>query len=193
VVAWEGDCEAILAALFHDALEEGGKPQGAILEVIQKQFGPAVATIVRSLSKPGAQAAVDKLRAELTYQQEILCASEHDRQPVMVKVADLIDNLDSLGYLPPERRIKFWAQVPAYYLPLTQAVAPGTVMVAELEAALRRSHPIFLQALEEISGSTLTVCIGEFSDRQEVVAPEAAKQSQPGLFHRLGQILTARL
>ncbi|NDJ62482.1 MAG: bifunctional (p)ppGpp synthetase/guanosine-3',5'-bis(diphosphate) 3'-pyrophosphohydrolase [Chloroflexi bacterium] len=103
------DAEAIAAALLHDTLEdtEITKPQ------LREEFGKAVAEIVDGVTKldklplnktesPGQRARdVDR---GLEYIRKMALAMGDDVRVVLVKLADRLHNMRTLGYMPPHKQ-----------------------------------------------------------------------------------------
>jgi guanosine-3',5'-bis(diphosphate) 3'-pyrophosphohydrolase len=101
------DAEAIASALMHDLVEDTDTP----LEEIRSEFGSNVATIVDGVSKlKNLPIRVDSNKRgraadkELEYFRKMLLAMGDDVRVVLVKLADRLHNMRTLGYMSPDKQ-----------------------------------------------------------------------------------------
>ncbi|HEX2907520.1 MAG TPA: bifunctional (p)ppGpp synthetase/guanosine-3',5'-bis(diphosphate) 3'-pyrophosphohydrolase [Phototrophicaceae bacterium] len=100
------DAEAIAAALLHDVVED----TNITLEEVRNEFGPNVARIVDGVSKlKKLPIKVDKKGSrtadrELEYFRKMLLAMGDDVRVVIVKLADRLHNMRTLGYMTPDKQ-----------------------------------------------------------------------------------------
>ena len=100
VADWKLDAQAVMAALMHDTIED----QGVAKTEIVVQFGAPTADLVDGLTK------LDKLQFSTREEgqaesfRKMLLAMARDVREVLVKLADRLHNMRTLGSLSPERR-----------------------------------------------------------------------------------------
>jgi GTP pyrophosphokinase len=101
------DAEAIAAALMHDLIED----TEVTFDQIKDEFGRGVAEIVDGVTKfkTLAKTSVDgvaraKNDRELEYIRKMAMAMGNDVRVVIVKLADRLHNMRTLGYMSPERQ-----------------------------------------------------------------------------------------
>src|SRR5687768_13872523 len=101
------DAEAIAAALMHDLVED----TNITLEELRDEFGDNVATIVDGVSKlknlPLKVDANKRGKAadkELEYFRKMLLAMGDDVRVVLVKLADRLHNMRTLGYMSADKQ-----------------------------------------------------------------------------------------
>ncbi|MBL8153861.1 MAG: bifunctional (p)ppGpp synthetase/guanosine-3',5'-bis(diphosphate) 3'-pyrophosphohydrolase [Anaerolineae bacterium] len=101
------DAEAIAAALLHDTVED----TAVTVEEIRNEFGNNVARIVDSVSKlKNIPYRVDKdkksrtIDRELEYVRKMLLAMGDDVRVVLVKLADRLHNMRTLGYMSADKQ-----------------------------------------------------------------------------------------
>jgi guanosine-3',5'-bis(diphosphate) 3'-pyrophosphohydrolase len=101
------DAEAVAAALMHDLVED----TAIELNDIRGEFGDSVAVIVDGVTKlnklPLKADATKKGREadrELEYFRKMLLAMGDDVRVVLVKLADRLHNMRTLGYMPPDKQ-----------------------------------------------------------------------------------------
>jgi len=101
------DAEAIAAALMHDLVED----TNTTLEEIRNAFGSSVARIVDGVSKlKNLPIKVDSNKKgkaadkELEYVRKMLLAMGDDVRVVLLKLADRLHNMRTLGYMSPDKQ-----------------------------------------------------------------------------------------
>ena len=117
------DAECITAAVLHDVPEDCGVP----MEVIAKEFGPQVAKLVDGVTKisrlswpalePGRKGVEDRV-SQAENLRKMLLAMAEDVRVVLIKLADRLHNMRTLGALPPEKRLRIAKQTMEIYAPL---------------------------------------------------------------------------
>lgn len=104
---------SVVAALLHDVVED----TDFTLENIANLFGEKIALIVGGLTKiQGTVENVDTVQSE-TLKKVVLSLSE-DLRVVMVKLADRLHNLRTLGSMPDHKKLRSIAETQFLYAPL---------------------------------------------------------------------------
>lgn len=111
--------EMVIAALFHDLLEDTDATEAEILELSNQQVLDAVKLLTKN-----------KGYKMETYIMNI----QNNDIALAVKLADRIHNLNSAGIADEKFRRKYVAETEAYYL----ALSNGTVFEAEMMEAYMR-------------------------------------------------------
>ncbi|MFP3898361.1 MAG: RelA/SpoT family protein [Dehalococcoidia bacterium] len=113
------DAETLAAALLHDVLEDCGVP----LNEVESSFGPEVARLVdgvtklnRLTSRSRTREAKSKVQAENL--RKMLLATAEDLRVVLIKLADRLHNMRTLGALPTDRRRAIAQETLEIYAPL---------------------------------------------------------------------------
>lgn len=98
------DEESIIAALLHDTVED----TEATLEIVEKEFGKDVANIVDGLTKFEKHIFEDTedLDEKIETIRKWLQAMNSDLRIAIIKLADRLDNLDSLNIFRAEKRMR---------------------------------------------------------------------------------------
>ena len=98
------DAEAIAAALLHDVLEDTDITR----EELENEFGHDVSRLVDGVTKltnlPFKPDNGRRTLRELEYIRKMLLAMGDDVRVVLVKLADRLHNMRTLGYMPPEKQ-----------------------------------------------------------------------------------------
>jgi len=113
------DAETLAAALLHDVPEDCAVP----LSEIEARFGPQVAKLVDGVTKLGkltsrARAGEQGSNIQAENLRKMLLASAEDLRVVLIKLADRLHNMRTLGALPIERRHAIAQETLEIYAPL---------------------------------------------------------------------------
>ena len=122
------DVVAMETGLLHDVVED----TSVTVEQVRKEFGHEVARCVdgvTKLTKLDVFSAEDR-QAESV--RKMLLAMVEDIRVIMVKLADRIHNMRTLGYLSPERRERIARETIEIYAPIAHRLGMGKVR-GELE------------------------------------------------------------
>ena len=103
---------AIVAALLHDVVED----TDVTLAEIREQFGPKVMALVDGLTKLDGNLSGDSPQAENF--RKVLVTLLDDVRVVLIKMADRMHNMRTLGSMPPHKQLKIAAETAYIYAPL---------------------------------------------------------------------------
>ncbi|MFA5742908.1 MAG: RelA/SpoT family protein [Candidatus Paceibacterota bacterium] len=112
----------IAAGLLHDVADD----TECKLPAIKKEFGPEIAFLVDGVSKlgkikyRGAERQVENLR-------KLFLAMAKDIRVALIKFCDRIHNLETLGYLPLEKRHRIALESADIYAPLANRLGVGVI------------------------------------------------------------------
>lgn len=108
------DANSIVAAFLHDVVED--TPYG--VEDIRERFGDDVAFLVKVVTKPKgkSECANDCNRQENNFRQ-LLDSVRHDLRAVLVKLADRLHNMRTLGSMQPVKQMKIGGETDFFYAP----------------------------------------------------------------------------
>ncbi len=117
------DMEMIVAALLHDAVED----TALSLDDIAPAFGPAVADLVKGVTKEGARTRGRAARRAATL-QALFTAAREDPRVLILKLADRVHNMRSIGGLKePRRRNRIAQETADIYAPLSHLLGMGRI------------------------------------------------------------------
>lgn len=113
------DATAIATALLHDTVED----TLATVADIEKQFGPNVARLVDGVTKLSRiEFQNDQAKQAENFRKLVLAMSE-DIRVLLVKLADRLHNMRTLGYLKdPEKRKRIALETMEIYAPLAERI-----------------------------------------------------------------------
>lgn len=133
------DDVAIATGLLHDLLEDTWVSE----EELEEQFGEYITGLVKALTKITTmeQSYAARAAAQAENVRRMLLASIADVRVILVKLADRLHNMRTLGYLHDEARRRIAAETMEIYAPIAHRLGMGR-MKAELEdLALSYQHP----------------------------------------------------
>jgi RelA/SpoT family (p)ppGpp synthetase len=110
------DHQTIVAAILHDVIEdtETAKAQ------IQEAFGGDVADLVDGVSKLGHVSFESRAEAQAEYFRKMLMAMARDIRVILVKLADRLHNMRTIGHLRPEKRRRIARETLDIYAPIAE-------------------------------------------------------------------------
>ena len=108
------DGETLIAAILHDVIEdtENSKAQ------IEAEFGVEVARLVDGVSKLTQISFENKAQAQAEYLRKMMLAMAKDLRVILVKLADRLHNMRTLGYLSTEKRRRIARETLDIYAPI---------------------------------------------------------------------------
>ncbi|ALW90310.1 RelA/SpoT family protein [Deinococcus actinosclerus] len=127
------DTDSLMAGLLHDTVED---VDGVTFELVERDFGPDVRRIVEGetkvskLSKQGSQAAEVResgrdVQAENL--RQMLIAMTSDIRIIVVKLADRLHNMRTLGSMKPEKQQRIARETMDIFAPLAHRLGIGQI------------------------------------------------------------------
>jgi GTP pyrophosphokinase/guanosine-3',5'-bis(diphosphate) 3'-pyrophosphohydrolase len=137
VADWKLDAQAVMAALMHDTIEDQGVTKAELIE----KFGAPTADLVDGLTK------LDKLQFSTREEgqaesfRKMLLAMARDVRVVLVKLADRLHNMRTLGALAPDRRRRIARETLDIYAPIAHRLGLNQIYRELQELAFELLHP----------------------------------------------------
>ena len=151
VAEWGMDYEAVMAALLHDVVED--TPVTTI--ELAEEFSPKVAELVDGVTKlrlsssPRPAAGSARLEASNENLRKLFLASAKDYRVILIKLADRLHNLRTLGHLDPERRQRIARESLEIYAPLADRLGMGALKCELEDIGFRYADPENYASLEQ--------------------------------------------
>ncbi|MGE0857630.1 MAG: bifunctional (p)ppGpp synthetase/guanosine-3',5'-bis(diphosphate) 3'-pyrophosphohydrolase [Gammaproteobacteria bacterium] len=147
------DHETLIAAMLHDVIEDSLVPK----ELISEQFGGEVADIVDGLSKLTQIEFESHAEAQAQNFQKMLMAMADDIRVILVKLADRLHNMRTLGALRPDKRRRIARETLDIYAPIAQRLGMNAIRL-ELEelgfqALYPQRHDVLKRFIQRIRGN----------------------------------------
>jgi guanosine-3',5'-bis(diphosphate) 3'-pyrophosphohydrolase len=140
---WHLDGQTLMAALLHDVTEDTSVTKDEISDT----FGKPVAELVDGVSK------LDKIEfqsaevAQAENFRKMLLAMARDVRIILIKLADRLHNMRTLGAVPPAKRRRVARETMEIYAPIALRLGLNTLYHELQELAFSHLHPIRYQVL----------------------------------------------
>ena len=121
------DAESVIAALLHDAVEDG---DNITVQQITEMFGPEVAKLVDGVTKltaSGKQTYITKKQEQAENLRKLFLAIAADVRVVIIKLADRLHNMRTLAYCNPGKRARKAKETLEVYAPLAHRFGMGAL------------------------------------------------------------------
>ena len=122
------DHQSLMAAMLHDVIEDTGIPKDALAD----QFGEDVAELVDGVSKLTQIEFRTRAEAQAENFQKMTLAMARDIRVILVKLADRLHNMRTLGPMPYEKRKRIATETLDIYAPIANRLGMHSIST-ELE------------------------------------------------------------
>ena len=138
VLAGQGvDIETLVAAILHDTIEDTPLTR----DEIAADFGQTVAELVEGVTKLDKLQFQDRQEAAAESFRKMMLAMARDLRVILIKLADRLHNMRTLGAQSPEARTRIARETLEIYAPIAQRLGMN-LMKAELQdLGFRAMHP----------------------------------------------------
>jgi GTP diphosphokinase / guanosine-3',5'-bis(diphosphate) 3'-diphosphatase len=181
------DADSIIAGILHDVIEDTPTAK----EQLAREFGQDVAELVDGVSKLTHLNFESRAEAQAQNFRKMMLAMVNDLRVIMVKLADRLHNMRTLGVMPPDKRRRIARETLEIYAPIAQRLGMNTlrgeleqlgfealypVRYRMLDAAVKRSRGNRKELLAKIE-ATLTARLTEAGVESRVLGREKSLYS----------------
>ena len=145
LLSFDCDTDSIVAALFHDIVED----TDITLEDIKKGFGAQVALLVDGVTKLGRIMYSSREEQQLETLRKMLLAMAKDIRVIPIKLADRLHNVRTLASLPPDRQRAIALESIEVYAPLAHRLGIQSIKTEIEDTSLRYLDAIGVAEIEE--------------------------------------------
>ncbi len=138
------DVKSIVASILHDVLED----TPATRKLIEREFGKDVAHLVDGVSKLTHIKFKNKIEQQAENIQKVLLAMAKDIRVIMIKLADRLHNMRTLGALRPDKRRRIAQETLDIYIPIANRLGIFTIRYELEDLVFRAIHPFRYKVLE---------------------------------------------
>ncbi|MBN7137150.1 (p)ppGpp synthetase [Lysobacter enzymogenes] len=138
VLAEQGlDIETLIAAILHDTIEDTPVTR----ECLATEFGPTVAELVDGVTKLDKLQFRDRQEAAAESFRKMLLAMARDLRVILIKLADRLHNMRTLGAQSAEARQRIALETLEIYAPIAQRLGMNLIKAELQDLGFRAMHP----------------------------------------------------
>ncbi len=138
------DHQTLMAALLHDVIEDSDTSKTAL----GRRFGKAVAEIVDGLSKL-TKIFDSRAEAQAENFQKMALAMAKDIRVIMVKMADRLHNMRTIGVMSDAQRKRIARETLDFYAPIANRLGIHTIKTELEELGFKALHPLRAYRIEK--------------------------------------------
>jgi len=138
------DSKSIVAAILHDVIEDTEVSK----ELVAENFGDDVAELVDGVSKLTEFKFKNKKEQQAINIQKVLLAMARDLRVIMIKLADRLHNMRTLGIMRPEKRRRIAKETLDIYVPLARRLGINTLRLELEDLGFRAMNPMRYRILD---------------------------------------------
>ncbi len=142
---WKLDAQAIMAALLHDVMEDTDVKKDELIE----RFGAPVATLVDGLSKLDKIEFQSQIEAQAENFRKMLLAMARDVRVILVKLADRLHNMRTLGFMIPEKKRRIARETMEVYVPIAHRLGLNNIYRELQDLAFAHLYPLRYRTLSK--------------------------------------------
>lgn len=132
------DHQSLMAAMLHDVIEDTGIPKEALVA----QFGKSVAELVDGVSKLTQMKFGTKAEAQAENFQKMAMAMARDIRVILVKLADRLHNMRTLGALNAEKRRRIAKETLEIYAPIANRLGMNRIYAEFEDLGFKAMYPM---------------------------------------------------
>jgi len=145
LAGWKLDADSLMAALLHDVIEDTAIPKQVLIE----RFGSQVADIVDGLSKLERVEFASKEHQQAESFRKMLLAMARDVRVILIKLADRLHNMQTLGAVPPDKQKRIALETFEIYAPIANRLGLHELFRELVDLSFKYLHPFRHRTLQK--------------------------------------------
>ncbi|UTA47986.1 bifunctional GTP diphosphokinase/guanosine-3',5'-bis pyrophosphate 3'-pyrophosphohydrolase [Simiduia sp. 21SJ11W-1] len=138
------DHQSLMAAMLHDVIEDTGIAKASLGE----QFGDTVADLVDGVSKLTQIEFESQAEKQAENFQKMTLAMSRDIRVILVKLADRLHNMRTLGVMPPEKKRRIARETLEIYAPIAHRLGMNDMRIEFENRGFSAMHPLRAKRLK---------------------------------------------
>ena len=136
---------SICAALLHDVVED----TEYTVEDIEAHFGPKIAQLVSGLTKISGGIFGARASAQAENFRKLLLTMSEDIRVVLIKMADRLHNMRTLGSMAPAKQYKIAGETLYIYAPLAHRLGLFAIKTELEDLSFKYEHPVAYERIRQ--------------------------------------------
>lgn len=132
------DAKGVMAGLLHDVIEDTDVSR----EQLAREFGEEVAQLVDGVSKLTQLDSKSRAEAQAQNVRKMVMAMVKDLRVIMVKLADRLHNMRTLGVMAPHRRRRIARETLDIYAPIANRLGMNELRLELEDLGFAAYHPL---------------------------------------------------
>lgn len=132
------DHQSLMAAMLHDVIEDTGIGK----EAIGEQFGEVVAELVDGVSKLAKIEYESQAEKQAKNFQKMALAMAKDIRVIVVKLADRLHNMRTLGAMPPDKKRRIAKETLEIYAPIAHRLGMNDLRIEFEDRGFTAMYPL---------------------------------------------------
>jgi guanosine-3',5'-bis(diphosphate) 3'-pyrophosphohydrolase len=139
------DYQTIMATLLHDVVEDTVVSE----EELSEQFGEEVASLVDGVTKLTKIKFESRAEAQAENFRKMILAMVKDIRVIMVKLADRLHNMQTLGVMPAEKRRRIAIETLEIYAPIANRLGMHAVYTGLEDLGFKALYPMRYRVIKQ--------------------------------------------
>lgn len=131
------DASAVIAGLFHDIVED----TLITIDQINNLFGKEVGELVEGVTKLSKIKFNSKEEEQAENIRKLVLAMSKDIRVIVIKLADRLNNMRTLEFLPPEKQLRIARETMEIYAPIAGRIGISTIKVQLEDLSMKYLYP----------------------------------------------------
>lgn len=144
------DSKSIIASILHDVIEDTSVTK----DDVKDRFGEDVAELVDGVSKLTEFKFKSTQEKQAINIQKVLLAMARDIRVIMIKLADRLHNMRTLGVMRPDKRRRIAKETLDIYVPLARRLGINSLRLELEDLGFRAMYPMRYRILENTISHT---------------------------------------
>jgi len=170
------DTLSIASGLLHDTVEDAAVSQ----EDIRTIFGKEIAFIVKGLTKLSKVEFQTKQEAQAENFRKMLLAMSEDIRVMLIKFADRLHNMRTLGFLPENKQQRIAAETLEIYAPIANRLGIGWLKTELEDLSFKYLMPQLYEELERKVTKRREEQEGYITEVRELIEKKLKEEGIPG-------------
>jgi GTP diphosphokinase / guanosine-3',5'-bis(diphosphate) 3'-diphosphatase len=169
------DAQAVIAALLHDVLEDTETTKTAL----RKEFGREVESLVQGVTKISVLRGRSRSLQHAETIRKMLFAMVKDVRVILIKLADKLHNMRTLGYLPEEDRKRIAMETIDIYAPLAGRLGISRIKDELEDLSLKHLQPAVYEQIRQFVADRKSMRASYLERVREAINREALAAGIP--------------